>query len=963
MDSQLEFIGLGTNESEGIEKGIHLRWSFPEKLGFPNSGVRLYRSVNHARSVMDCVDYQGVSVAIPINVLDYESGDNTNHSNDPLEWFGGFTGNDLKEPVKKINVQQTDLKRSGKRPFPFCCFPQTKPANALKLPETIHLKFKKCPPSRIEIYVNIVKKTKFTIIAQSGQEKYEPIEVSPPKTGKRKIIIWAPEITQLHFKGFEIHILRICTYCCRDTREWEPMTKGEYGFPLGKNITTDYNEALRRIEAIGVTPEPISLDEFDELRDLMLQMRIPDGESVPVGWSIPELEEGEDDSLETSSYDILRITQLNKRIARIIGTYWIDDNVQRSKIYDYKIEVKYPKDHLARLEHQIDFNLFDSDENIQATEVYDNVVFMNLSAPKIVKNTSELFRSDKGLSFNSISSNFIVGNETKIQFNTTVKEVQIFVKFTSTELVIKARSFNDPNYVYPITETFTDQEVVAKISGADIDELILEGDGIVIYRFHYDHERLSGLQLSKIICGLRPIPGGELEAPEDLIATQLPSGSSYDEDLELVSKYTVGLHWDAHLNPNRRRYANGPVAYNAYRLDDSLNPENITKEEPVYITTSSLEEQQELPDNWPEARQYYQDGHLIKDEFAYHVTALDLFGRESDLSNKAVVNLIGNVPPPPDNVNAKYLDHSTLNNDGTSSDPNLNSDDIAILEREGVSGIVVDWNWTEAQEAVCDDVQKFEIHFEHGWLNLFKGSPTSTPSIEVLNVSDLALTADELIQFPKLDGLTTVESYKFDVELEKDAIEDGMRLSWLKQGYNTFLVLKNSSGSTGSIWVLDPIVLIDNENLAEYIHVDIDENKAFSIALDILSPGIIDYNSPDSWTDTSISAEVNFSDFETDTGDEKVYRHFIPSPAFPFPDFVEGESKPMRYGQIAVNTWNSEDVEGAVSNSSAIIAVYRTGPPAIDPSYLDYGTAMTTPPDVYGKSTFYMRWKKIGHGL
>lgn len=960
MDSQLEFIGLGTDLTEGIEKGIHLRWSFPEKLGFPNSGVRLYRNTHLALGAMECVDYQNQSLATTISVLDKESGDNQNNTNDSLEWFGGFTGSDLKMPVRKISINKTNIKRTLKRPIRGYQLRKKERVNALKLPERINLKFKKCPPSRIEIYVDIVKTTRFTIIAQSGLEKYEAIKVSAPKTGQRKIIIWAPRITQLNFIGVGIHVLKICTYCCRDNNEWEQLTKNPYGFPISKNPPADYNEALRRLEALPITPpSPISEEEFNDLRDLMFQMQIPDGKYVPVGWSIPEIEDGEDESLETSSYDILRITQLNKKIARIIGTYWIDQDVRRRNIYDYKIEVDYPKNHLAKLEHQIDFNLVDSDEILHTTLTYDNVVFMNLSSPKIVENSSEFFRSNKGLSFNSTSSNFILGNETKIQFNRSVKEVQIFVKFTSSKLVIKARSFNDPNQIYPISETFSNQELVAKISGQKIDELILEGEGIVIYRFHYDYEQLSGLQLSKVICGLRPVPGGKLKSPKNLIATQLPSGSSYDENFALVSKYTVGLHWDAKLNPNRKRYANGPVAYHVYRLDSSSTPENITKEDPVYITSSSLEEQQERPDNWPNKRQYYQDGHLIKNPFVYRVSALDLFGRESRLSKKAIVNLVGNVPPPPDNVHAKYLDHSTLNNDGTSSDPNLNSDDIAILEREGVSGIVVDWNWTEAQAAVCDDVKKFEIHFEHGWLNLFKGSPTSTPIIETLTISDLALTTDELVRFPSLDGPLTVKTYRFDVELDKGIIENGMRLNWLKQGYNAFLVLKNSSGTSGTIWVLDPKELIDNDD----VNAEVNENKAFSVALDNNSPGIIDFKNPDSWTDTSISADVIFSDFETDTGDEKTYRHFIASPAFPDPVFVVGETKPMRYGQISVNTWNSEDVEGSISNSSAILAVYRTGPEAIDPSYLDYGTAMATPPDVHGKSTFYMRWRKASSGL
>ena len=35
-------IGLGTKGTDGIEEGIHLRWSFNDKLGFPDC-FKLYR--------------------------------------------------------------------------------------------------------------------------------------------------------------------------------------------------------------------------------------------------------------------------------------------------------------------------------------------------------------------------------------------------------------------------------------------------------------------------------------------------------------------------------------------------------------------------------------------------------------------------------------------------------------------------------------------------------------------------------------------------------------------------------------------------------------------------------------------------------------------------------------------------------------------------------------------------------
>ena len=37
-------IAHGTDASDGIEPGVHLRWAFYHKLGFPPEGFYLYRS-------------------------------------------------------------------------------------------------------------------------------------------------------------------------------------------------------------------------------------------------------------------------------------------------------------------------------------------------------------------------------------------------------------------------------------------------------------------------------------------------------------------------------------------------------------------------------------------------------------------------------------------------------------------------------------------------------------------------------------------------------------------------------------------------------------------------------------------------------------------------------------------------------------------------------------------------------
>ncbi|MEM7023213.1 MAG: hypothetical protein AAF637_11565, partial [Pseudomonadota bacterium] len=48
MAAAINLVGHGTNGSDGIARGIHLRWAFDDRLGFPDC-VRLYRRASNNR--------------------------------------------------------------------------------------------------------------------------------------------------------------------------------------------------------------------------------------------------------------------------------------------------------------------------------------------------------------------------------------------------------------------------------------------------------------------------------------------------------------------------------------------------------------------------------------------------------------------------------------------------------------------------------------------------------------------------------------------------------------------------------------------------------------------------------------------------------------------------------------------------------------------------------------------------
>ena len=350
---------------------------------------------------------------------------------------------------------------------------------------------------------------------------------------------------------------------------------------------------------------------------------------------------------------------------------------------------------------------------------------------------------------------------------------------------------------------------------------------------------------------------------------------------------------------------------------------------------------------------YFLDGHNHLGTYTYRILAVDFWGRESIPSDSASVDIVSPVPPAPVNVHAKYLDYTTLAG-SKSSDPNLTQNEIDWLVANGISSICVDWQWTPGQDGVCADVDDFVVHFQHGWLNQYRGVVSTDYVEEVLLASDLNFGNYILNKYPALDGAANYDSYKIEVQLDTTVAKDDLRMAWFKQGGNSFLVLKNSAGSNPEVWLLVPLPAVGGEPV---------NGKAFVLSLAFNSPAFKDYTDVANWTDTSVTATVAFTSHISDIDGVKTYRTYISSPAFPSPAFVANEQKPMRYAQMAVSATNTDGVIGAVSAPSPIFAVHRAAPDALDTTFIDYGTAMATAPDVHGKSTFYYRWQKQGIGM
>jgi hypothetical protein len=221
---QIALVGLGSDGSDGIEAGIHVRWDFPPKLGFPPDGVRLYRWEVTAIQVLSCFrpDHDPAGQSYPVGA----AVDTSISSGTPgMVWTAASRAGTAVASLTVITLP----------PLPGEPIP-TVPPTALALPDQANLRLDQCAADRIEITYQVRPGTDFTITAHARNFDYEAVHVDDDPSGKQDISIVGPGIVGLTFEGQGSYIARICAYCCfRGERDgWCELTEGLiYRLPVG----------------------------------------------------------------------------------------------------------------------------------------------------------------------------------------------------------------------------------------------------------------------------------------------------------------------------------------------------------------------------------------------------------------------------------------------------------------------------------------------------------------------------------------------------------------------------------------------------------------------------------------------------------------------------------------------------------------------------------------------------------
>jgi hypothetical protein len=966
--NHLSMIGHGTTGSDGIGEGIHLRWSFNDKLGFPPC-FKLYRRKsdegNRYHFPIEDTPISDLLLPYSVRVIMNNEIRFTLHSLIIEGADAGF-----------VNVESVTLPGGTSQR----CFHI--------LSGELTILFSK-PIARLELVFFLEADSKLKLTALSNNnELYEPYTVQDGDTGLQKISFDIPGATGIKIGGFNIKLTglncwlpvngngwkRINDYCgcgLPVNQEGTPYTNDVYQL-IGKDLAM----ALCRLGYRRVEDSPITALEFIELKAMLLTM-VAEGLAVPVGWTLfPNAEEDTDTALELSKYDFLLTQSLQVFFAKILGLYFLDTDVEDGKYYDYKVTAEWPSWLKRRLDHEIIFDDYVTEQFFfPVWQINEHIVLAGAQASQIVEQPYIISRTELGLELTSENLPIV------LSFLKPVTEVQLVIvnpEFGSSTMV-SAEAYKNLHSVYTAKEVLTAERGMLRLRAEQIDTIKIFASHVIICRIHYDFEAYPiGLQ-EYIIGGLKKQNHLHLAKPAGLTASFIPGGTVTGEDGSITERpYLAGLRWNANENPDKELISIAPVLFHLERKPEGGPVELVTEDSPLFVSPSIIENNKiNNPIGWPQQRQYYTEAITPDTIVNYRIAAIDLFGRQSGFTDFETYEIAITKPPCPVDVTAKFLDYATYNLATDSfSDVTLNVTEQNWLRSNRKNAILVNWKWTENLQLQAPDAEGFNIYYKQGWLNNYTGIVVSDAVETIVTKTSLNLTPEELKKYAMLNiGPENIPVYEFQILLqfeappppepvphvrtaERDIVpEDAFRLCWITQGNQSFLILKNNGNAPHpSLWVLK----LNNTPI---------KNKGFGIVVTFGSTYFINYKDPENWTDTRVSHQEpkNLTlKKNPETTAQPVYKEsykvYIEDPEFPYPAIIASDRNKVRYAQIGVNTFAGE-TEGTVSSPSTIMAIYRevpTPPAAFAPQQgVPVQALKATAANVHGKSCFALRWNKV----
>jgi hypothetical protein len=685
-------VGLGTDggqalaDGDALARGVHLLWALRPELGFPVGGYHVARR-RHRNPEWVCLDASFGLLPPPGGVTSWENGNLFSLESDQ--------GVAVLDPDACVPVGAAHYRGEDRS-------------------------------------LTIRADREFSALRAAGEGNRPLVEVFALTGGEERLIarqraarrgddgwiaeVWGEGIVGCRLTGEDMRICTVCFGIADETGGWQRLHEDPILLPVVEPATA--NEAAHlhdtnatRAAAYRRLSPSLGREVRDELASAfadevgpLVETLVREGRRAPVPAEASEAATARTPPrLSLLITQLLALTALDPDVSRMLGLYWHDPVEDGS--WDYKVVAHHGDAHFPS--RVVSFGGLPLGPVASSTLAVDGVTFVGNAGMEVVDGGDRhVLRVEAP----------IIGTAAGLRLDALTPRVTIRVsgapvialggwrgnlQVASTVAFLGVATLEDGQGMDTVTWS---------IGSVDLREVeLFEGAGVVGDRTAYAWD-------------LAPV------SPPPVQPLLLSAASAAAEPARLepdgsVAAHTgaLGVDWEASI-PVQDEHR--PVRTHVGRAPAETSPPpplevvNADRPAPAFGPRPGAQHWPgpDVPHRWVERG-------LAPTAYAVAVRGIDAFGRLSEWSEQDVVGVpAGTVPPPPEAVEAVYLDPA---------DPLLTPEQRALAERDG-SGLLLGWSWPAERRVAAPGVEpngEFRVYVRRGDPNLVQGS--------VLAVTDL----------------------------------------------------------------------------------------------------------------------------------------------------------------------------------------------------------------------------------
>jgi len=390
--------GKDTTGKDDVERGVHLRWQFRREMGFPLGCFRLYRRLSGEYGTLVCLDFEKMLVSEkrkPFNVGSKLKPVLISSSRWPLALESRRVSGDRRRTIleRVLSIPEAELE--------------------ITLPEYAYF---------VKVRANFKAHGTITLFAYFEDLEVGRSSISPHSAGIYWVGAKASAIDKVILKARSVDLVQVCYILCERCEDHEEGNWQQIDAPIcmpidypGKPGKDPHREpecewlnvedrlpkdpcVLARYggenakELVSVLRTLISPESITTQADRLIEaVTLPD-DCPPPGQESPDI--------YFPAIDAILMAAIDPIVAKVVGLYFIDKNIEEGKNYDYKIEGFWPYGTLWQLSNCLKFDDYPLRHrfflNIFAI---NELTFRSSIRPTLIDEPSKSARTEKALAF------------------------------------------------------------------------------------------------------------------------------------------------------------------------------------------------------------------------------------------------------------------------------------------------------------------------------------------------------------------------------------------------------------------------------------------------------------------------------------------------------------------------------------------------------------------------------------